>query len=375
MFEILRVPHALIRRNLSFLERVVVSLGVAGLLYGLISSLPAYPLYWDAVLLALVFAIGLWSTPVMYFVAVAVALYPLYSLSIYLTVIFLAIALLGQQLFINNLGATLLVLATPWLAYYKMAWIVPILGALWWGAGGGAWMGGLAALWGKIIFGMSGIDPDWLTLVGQFPSATSMLVRYGPANSLETLTLLIEPISADTTALLYHLLQILAWVFAGALLGLAVERAWMQHRHPWPNVILALIGAIALPLIHLWLGSWLKQLPAPDLEASWGTLAVSSVLSALVVGMLEILRDFFDHPLHLQLPQSRPVERQAPQPYVLSRGAAAKSVSKPDQDDEILPENDNLGDNRDVPTPDSASNAKPGSKSKDSDDLIMLELD
>src|SRR5512135_2901984 len=96
-----------------------------------------------------------WSPPAGYFLAVTAALYPLYTLSLYLAVLFLAVALLGQRVFINNLGATLLVLLAPWLAQYHLEWAAVLLGGLWWGKASGAWIGGLGALWGQVLFGMA----------------------------------------------------------------------------------------------------------------------------------------------------------------------------------------------------------------------------
>ncbi len=377
MSAIFRIPHGFIRRNLSLLERALVTLGLVAILYGLMSSLPVYPLYWDVAILIAVLGIGLWSTPVMYFVAVAAAAYPLYSLSLYLAVLFLAVAIIGQHIFINNLGATLLVLATPWLATYQLAWMIPILGGLWWGASGGAWIGAMAALWGKMLFGMSAINPDWLMLMGQAPSMPNVMARFGQTNSLETLTLLLAPISADTTALLYHLLQILIWVIVAALLGVVTDRASLSDRHPWPNVLLCVAGALALLLAHITFGFWLNQQTLETLEPLWTTLALSAALAALAAALLEILRDFFDHPLYVHLPKDSRAERYIQQPRIVagtSDGSSGRYVPKTNQNDENPQKNENLDDNREVLSPDSRQTPKPPSKNNP-DDLIMLELD
>jgi hypothetical protein len=133
MSALLRLPHGLMRRYLSLLERLLIAAGLSGLLYGLMSSLPVYPPNWDLVILATVFVVALWWPGVAYFIAVVAAAYPLYTLSLYVAVLFLAVALLGQRVFIYNLGAMVLVLAAPWLARYNVAWVVPLLGGLWWG--------------------------------------------------------------------------------------------------------------------------------------------------------------------------------------------------------------------------------------------------
>jgi hypothetical protein len=100
MSGLVRLPHSLMRRYLSLLERILVAAGLAGLLYGLLSSLPVYPRDWDMVILAAVFVAALWWPAVAYFMAVAVAAYPLYTLSLYVAVLFLAVALLGRRVFI-----------------------------------------------------------------------------------------------------------------------------------------------------------------------------------------------------------------------------------------------------------------------------------
>jgi hypothetical protein len=297
MSGLLRLPHSLMRRYLSLLERILVAAGLAGLLYGLLSSLPVYPRDWDLVMLAAVFVAALWWPALAYFMAVAVAAYPLYSLSLYVAVLFLAVALLGQRVFIHNLGGLVLVLATPWLAGYDLAWLVPLLGGLWWGAAGGAWMGGLAALWGQAAAGMAGLNPDWLTLSGTRPDMAGVAARFGAADSLETLRLILEPLAPNAGVLLYHLLQVVGWAVVGGMVGLLADRAWMQRRRPWGTVALGAIAAFGLVGVHAGLGLWLEQHAAAELALLWPTLAMTALLVAGVAGGLEVVRHFLEHPL------------------------------------------------------------------------------
>ncbi len=215
MTALVRLPHSLMRRYLSFLERLLVSAGLSALVFSVINSIPVYPLNWDLVIVATIFVVALWWPGAAYFMAVAAVAYPLYTLSLYVAVLFLAVALLGQRVFIHNMGAMILVLASPWLARYNVAWVVPVLGGLWWGATGGAWMGGLAALWGQVLAGMAGLNPDWLALIGTSPTVAGVAQRFGEANSLETLELILEPLAPNATLLLYHLLQVVAWAAVG----------------------------------------------------------------------------------------------------------------------------------------------------------------
>jgi hypothetical protein len=309
MSVLLRLPHGLMRRYLSWLERLLVAAGLSALLYGLMNSLPVYPLNWDLVILAVVFVVTLWSPGIAYFIAVAAAAYPLYTLSLYVAVLFLAVTLVGQRIFIHNLGATVLVLATPWLARYQVAWVVPLLGGVWWGAAGGAWMGGGAALWGQVAAGMAGLNPDWLALIGNSPTMAGVAQRFGEANSLETLKLILEPLAPNTTLLLYHLLQVVAWAAVGGVVGTLADRSWIQRRRPWGSIVTAALGAFALLGAHVGLGLWLEQHTLTTLAPVWPLLMTTTGAVAMVVGTLEGLRDFLEHPLPPIRRRTRPERR------------------------------------------------------------------
>ncbi len=60
----------------------------------------------------------------------AAALYPLGEISIYLAVLVLAVALLGQHWLLPNLGLVLLVLGAPFLNGVYLAWLAPLLGGV-----------------------------------------------------------------------------------------------------------------------------------------------------------------------------------------------------------------------------------------------------
>ncbi len=333
--------HSLTRRHLSLLERFFVALGISILLYGLVHSLPVYPLYWDIVLVLAVFALTLWSPLVGYFVAIIVAAYPLYSVSIYVAVLFLAIAIIGQHIFIQNLGGTLLTIASPLLGAIYLPWIIPLLGGLWWGAAGGALMGALGALWGQIAAGMVGLDPDWIRLLGILPDMTYLPQHFATADSLQTLLKLLDPLAPNSTGLLYHLLQVAIWAFAGWLVGMLADKEWMQYRRPKSTVALLALGAPLISLLmilaNLWLGTTIST-------ESWAGLGLTTLASAATAAALEAGYDFFDHPLPLprkiNLEIDREEEPASPQPLPVPQGTS----SEPDKD------------------------SKP-------DDLIMLELD
>ncbi|GAB4542494.1 MAG: hypothetical protein Fur002_12870 [Anaerolineales bacterium] len=340
--------HSLIRRNLVFFERLLAALGLAALVYGMTRVLPVYPLHWDSALAGLVFALTLISPVLGYFAAVLAAAYPLLSVSLYLAVIFLAIAIIGQRLFIENLGATLLTLASPLLGSIYLAWSIPLLGGLWWGPVGGAFMGALGALWGMMVAGMAGVSPDWANLYGVLPVFTSLPEAFRSANSLETIGLLFLPIAPDSTALLYYLLQILTWAFIGWMAGMLSEKDWAQRFRPRLTMLIALIGAALLAGMQILLSAWLRMPISPTAELSLG---FTTLFSALAVMALELTQDFLDHPL--------------PMPAAKKRSLAVESQP-------VAPAALPTGDS--VPQ-ESLSTLQQSDKNDAPDDLIMLELD
>jgi hypothetical protein len=359
MSALVRMPHGLMRRYLSFLERLLVAAGLSALVFGVLNQIPVYPPNWDLVILATVFVVALWWPAAAYFIAVAAVAYPLYTLSLYIAVLFLAVALLGQRIFIHNMGAMVLVLASPWLARHNVAWVVPLLGGLWWGAAGGAWMGGLAALWGQVLAGMAGLNPDWLTLIGASPSVAGVAQRFGQANSLETLMLILEPLAPNTTLLLYHLLQVVAWAAVGGCVGLLADRGWIQRRRPWGTILIGVAGALALLGVHVGLGMWLEQYSQISLAAMWATLVAATLIVAVVVSALEGLRDFLEHPLPprpRRRKPARPVQARFPWRRARRGGPTRR------QEVERTP----------LPVPTQLPDWEPADEAED---LIMLELD
>jgi len=332
--------HSLVRRNLFMLERVLVAVGLGLMMYGLMQSIRVYPVYWDVVIVGLVFFLTLWSPIAGYFLAVLAAVYPLYSVSLYLAVLFLAVAVIGQHLFIQNLSATVLTLASPLLGGVYLAWLIPLLGGLWWGPLGGALMGAFAALWGQLFAGMAGISPDWITLLGVLPDLRLLTGAYSSANSIETLRLLFAPFIPNSTTLLYYLLQIASWAFAGWLVGMLAGKDWAQYHRPRATIALVAAGAPLLALLHILLAQWLG---IPIKPLAWENLLIASLYSALAAMLLEAGAYFFEHPIPLPRSQEKFV-RETPVP------SSAPAVSAP------------------VNLPPIEQDDKP-------DDLIMLELD
>jgi hypothetical protein len=283
MQRILTFPSTFYQRHQPAVERLVAVLGVCGLVFILLESLPVYPPDWDVVILVAILLLGLWSTAAAYYLAVAVLLFPLYSISLYLAVLFLAVAVLGQWVIIRNLGLAVLVAATPLLAQGRLEAIVPLLAGLWWGVSKGAWAAALAAFWGKLVGGVSGLNIDWLALSGSSISAQQAAERFAPANSLRTLLLLVEPFAPDSTVLLFHLLQIAAWAAAAAFVGLAVRQHWLRERGPWATALGLLGGVGLLAASYLLLPYWLDLAAPALLWAEALPLAIALALSAGIV--------------------------------------------------------------------------------------------
>ncbi|GAB4578903.1 MAG: hypothetical protein Fur0022_16400 [Anaerolineales bacterium] len=307
MFALLHVPHGFIRRHLPRVERGLTALGLAGLMYVLITSLPVFPPFWDGVIVATVFLTTLVSPFLGFSLASLAAFYPISTLSIYLAVIFIAIAILAVRPLSQNLGATVLVMSAPLLGGYSLGWVIPLLGGLWWGATGGSWIGSLAAFWGLVAAGMAGLEPDWLLISGQFPPIASILARFAEADSLETLRLLITPLAPDTTALLYVLLQIALWGVVGTVAGNLNDRPNVQNRRPWGGALIALSGGFTLLGVHLLLAYWLGQPAVEGFNFRLGIVAAAT--AGVIAAALEMLQDFFEHPL--PRPRKKPAGRGA----------------------------------------------------------------
>jgi hypothetical protein len=257
-----------------------------------------------------------------------------------------------------------LVLAAPWLARYNLAWVVPPLGGLWWGAAGGAWMGGLAALWGQALAGMAGLNPDWLALIGASPSVAGVAQRFGEADSLDTLKLILEPLAPNATLLLYHLLQVAAWAAVGGIVGFLADRAWFQRRRPWGTMLIGVGGAFALMGAHIGLGVWLERYTRETLSAMWPAIIATTIVVAVVVAVAEGLRDFLEHPL-------RPRPRRKP------AGHARKGNIIPRWRIRLRGDHDGSGreietERAPLPVPAQLPDWEPVDESED---LIMLELD
>ena len=254
-----RGPHSLYRRYQGLLERTITAAVFALLITFTLNGLSVYPDKWLVVIGITIGILGVRWPAVAYITGVAVLLYPIYTINLYMAVLFIAFAALGHRVFIHHLGATALVLATPLLAEYHLHWLVPILGGLLWGGVVGAWVGALAAIWGKMLGGMAGMNTDWLLMAGQAPNAEMIATRFQDANSLNTLLLLVEPFASTSTLMLYHLLQVVGWTVTGAFVGGLASRTWVKYHAPWSIMVVTAGGGLIMLVTLVGLPYWLTE--------------------------------------------------------------------------------------------------------------------
>lgn len=252
-----------------------------------------YPSEWLTVLLLATFGLGVRAPAWGYAAAIAVLVWPLWTLSPYLMALFLAVTVLGHMPILDNLPWALLIAAMPLLAQGYLAALAPLAAGVLVGAQQGALVGALAALWMKVFAGMVGLSPDLLTINERAFDAAVLVERFGNANSLETLRLLVAPFAVDSTVLLLHVLQIGAWALAGYLVG-RIRQSFLAERSPWLAVgsaigaggLTAWAGFYALPI---WLG---LATPALIRQTPWTTLGTlgAMLLSVALYALLHTLR-------------------------------------------------------------------------------------
>jgi hypothetical protein len=291
-----------------------------------------------------------------YVVASLVLLYPIYTISIYLAILFLAISILFHRPASHYLGATVLVLATPLLAKYQLHWVIPILAGLWWGSINGFWIAVLAGFWGKLAAGMGGLDLDWLTLAGQSPTVAAILQRCTGLGPLPTLGKLFQPFAIDTTILLYHLLQVAVWAMVAGLIGFLAGQKWLYHRFPWSTLLITALGIVSVGGGYILLAVWLRGLDPAVFD--YEPLLIGAVLGLVIASTLEVFRQTLELPVAPKLHKrviTVPVTRS-------STGQDGTTTTVGRTQSQPTP----------IPLPDLPEWQPP---EEDNNDLILLELD
>jgi len=298
---LLRPLLSLYQNNRTTIVRAISAAWLSGMIWLTLGELPGYPAEWRAVIAAGVLTVGLWTAEGAFYMAILALLYPLYHVSVYVVVLFLAAAVLLRSAIIAHFNQTLLVVSVPLLAQVHLGAVPALWAGLLWGAGGGMWVGSLAALWFKLLGGMSGLDID-LGILGESANQRIgdmdlIMERFHTANSLETLQRLVEPFAPSSTATLSHLLQILVWGMAGYLVGGMVQRRWMDERGTLGRVICLVAGAALLSAGNLWVPVWLELRPEDEVMAQVMPAVLGSLFAVSVVALLDGCRRLLNRPL------------------------------------------------------------------------------
>jgi hypothetical protein len=337
-------------------DRAVPAGGLALLLWASAQATGAFAPEWRVFLTLALFVLGLFSSQAAYVAFTFLISYPLYSISIYLAALVLAALILSSPWAANNLGATVLVLITPLLLSWRVEATIPLLLGLWWGELAGVVGGALAALWLKLLAGMSGQPLDLALLNGQAPASAEIIERFSGFNSLQTLVELVNPFADTSQALLLHLLQILAWALAGYVAGALARRVWSDRWRGWSPLLSAVAAAGAL-----WLGygllPGLVHRRALDFSAwpddVWPWLLASALLAAT-------LRQFY---VYLRRPL---VARPSRRPAAQQRAAQLPQIR-------AVPRQEQAPD---APKAQPSFNWTPAKRKPETDDdIIMLEID
>ncbi|MBI3243986.1 MAG: hypothetical protein HYZ49_17020 [Chloroflexi bacterium] len=327
-------------------ERGVSAVGLAALSQVLYQARPAYPSDWLPFILIALFCAALYNTTLGYFLAVALAMWPLWTLSPYLASLFLAVAVLAQSPILRRLPWTLLITATPMLAWNLISGIGPLMAGMTLGPGGGFWVGALSALWLKVAGGMAGHSTGLLALHQQPIFFNAISARYTGQNSLDTLKLIVEPFNTGRSSLLLlDVLQVLLWGLAGALVGWLRRQLWAERR-PWLNLIVSLLaGALLIWFSIFALPIWLQLGPLALLWSDpWLSLGI--LAAALIAGATYAARYILNRPARRSKMRILPVKFQPSSVGGAESDPASQTVT-----------------------------ANPSISNDKDDDVIMLELD
>jgi len=243
------IPARLYQRYRSLFDRLLPALGMAGLFTLTAQATGAFSPEWIMFIAAGVLIAGLVAPAAGYVLFILALALPLFSISIYVAALALAVLILPSFFLTRHIAAVVLVLAAPVLSRYRIALMIPFLAGIWWGEWGGVLVGLGSASWLKLLAGMCGAAPDLAQLSGQPLAADSLIARFREANSLQTLLWSVEPLVSDPQVLLLHILQILAWGLAGYGVGLVRHRIDGMQR---PGV--GLLAAVSAGLLGFGIG-------------------------------------------------------------------------------------------------------------------------
>ncbi len=297
----------LYQRFRSFWDRAVPAAGLALLLWAVAEATGTFPSEWRLFFAGALFLIGVGWPAVAYVTFTFLVAVPLYRISIYMAAIVLAVLILSSHWAMRHLGATVLTLAAPAFLPWHLEASLPFLAGLWWGEVGGALVGGLAAVWLKLLAGMAHQPLDLVRLSGWTPTGEPIVSRFSAYNSLQTLVELFGPFAHTSRLLLFHVLQVLLWAAVGYGVGWLARRTWSDRWRGWSPVLSVAPSAAALGLGYIILPR-LLNLSEKVIIFLPRTLVAGLSASWLVAAMA---REFY---LYLRRPLRRPPPRRAPAP-------------------------------------------------------------
>ncbi len=276
------------RRDLA--DRAIPAIGLALLLDSLLNAnpTPTYPTEWHVFLLLVVACFGFYNTIAGFVAALALAAWPLWTLSPYLATLAIAVAVILHLIILRRFNWALLVAAAPALAYNLIFALPPLLAGMFLGPTGGFWVGALAALWLKVAGGMGNLPTDLLSLHLHPILLSQVAERFHDAKSLETLQLLVAPFSGSSNKLLLDVLQVLGCGLSGALVGWVRRMNWAENR-PWANLTVALFaGALVLWASIFVLPIWVGLQPFSYLFEDWYTVVGVFLCALMALGLYSV---------------------------------------------------------------------------------------
>ena len=405
---IARAPSWVYQRYSQIWRRALLAAGWA-LLYVLVDASVAgyeglagtpFPIQWRVVLAACIFIGGLWKPVVAYAIFSAAVAYPLYLISIYIMALAVAVLLLSAPLTVRYLPLALAIVGMPVLAPLHLTPVVPLLVGLWsselslggWGTVGSIVAGGLCALWLKICAGMASYSLDLWHINGWTMKVGPIYERFHAANSLETLIRLVEPLSispesSSSTALLFHLLQVLAWVGAAYVTGvirnvLLVRKMGRAGRGSvWTTMLSLVPGVVVIWAGYVIVPTWLKMPGLRWYDPLW--LPAQVVLAGSVALGIDGLMRYLQQPLYARarsvrvavpsaVPWWKRKKRSTPQVDAIK---TAIQKSEKDVRSSAHREGAQSTDRTDSERSRPEQRANDGGRRDAGDDIIMIELD
>jgi hypothetical protein len=267
-----------------------------------------FGLEWHIVIGLAILALGVQNRAWGYYAAVAAVLVPLWNLSPYLMTLFIAVALLPRQWWIERLPWVLLAASAPLLAEWHILGFAPLVAGLVGGPVAGFGVGLGSAIWMKLVAGLANLPAELGYLHGIPITWNAIVAHTQPASSLEILQIIAAPFIVGSSALLLHLLQSVGWGLAGWVVGKVRRHHWVKGEPRFLFVPALASGALViwatLFMVPAWVGvqsAWLF-LGANRVTAG---IALASIAGAFVTTILERTR--------------RPVVQRVPRPAYTRR--------------------------------------------------------